>query len=163
MKKKDKKTALSVLFALVGLYVILVIALPYVVLPATTAAWIVSIFDHFIAVKDAVTSDTTFLAIVIGALVALYYFLIYRPRKVSKGKKEITTARKVVFGMIVVYGLLLIVIPFITYGAAWFVTFQDHFVAVKDAIKSDIGFLALAGAVLFGGYYFLVYKPKLKK
>lgn len=163
MKKKDKKTALSVLFALVGLYVILVIALPYVVLPVTTAAWIVTFFDHFATVKDAVTSDTTFLAIVIGALVALYYFLIYRPRKVSKGKKEITTARKVVFGMIVAYGLLLIVIPYIGYTAVWFETFQDHFIAVKDAIKSDIGFLALASAVLLGGYYFLVYKPKLKK
>jgi cytochrome bd-type quinol oxidase subunit 2 len=163
VKKKDKKTALSVVFALVGLYVILVIALPYVVLPVTTAAWIVSIFDHFITVKNAVTSDTTFLAIVLGALVALYYILIYRPRHMKKNKKEITTTRKFVFVLVALYALLLIVLPYITYTATWFVTIQDHFVAVKDAIKSDIGFLALAAAVLFGGYYFMVYKPKLKK
>ena len=163
MKKKDKKIALTVLFALIGLYVILVIALPYVTLPVTAAAWIVSIFDHFIAVKDAATSDTTFLAIVIGALVALYYFLLYRPRHVKKNKKKVSTARIYAFAAITVYGLLLIVLPFITYTGSWFVTIQDHFVAVKDAIKSDIGFLALAGSLLFGGYYFMVYKPKLKK
>lgn len=163
MKKKDKKIALTVLFALIGLYVILVIALPYVTLPVTAAAWIVSIFDHFIAVKDAVTSDTTFLAIVIGVLVALYYFLLYRPRHVKKNKKEVSTARKIGFVLVAIYALLLIVLPHITYTATWFVTFQDHFVAVKDAIKSDIGFLALAGSLLFGGYYFMVYKPKLKK
>jgi hypothetical protein len=34
---------------------LLVIALPHAVLSLTTAAWIVSIFQHFIAVKDVVT------------------------------------------------------------------------------------------------------------
>lgn len=167
MKKSDKKSDLAVLFILLGLYLVLVVAIPYATLSLTAGATLTAIYDHFVSMKASLKGDVYFLAIVIGILVALYYFMIYRPKKVSRGKKakEISLARKIGFGLVVAYGLLLIVLPYITLpvdAAAYLVSIWDHFQGVKDAIISDFSFLALSATALFGGYYFMVYKPKLK-
>lgn len=166
MKKTQKKWLLTALFALVALYVILIVAIPYFTLSASAGVTVTAIYDHFVMMKDYVTGDVLFLAIIAGVLVVTYYFLIYRPKRIGKSKKtrEISNVRKVVWYAILLYGLLLIAIPYITLqpsAAAWLVTFQDHFVTVKNAIASDFSFLALTGGLLGIGYYFFVYKPKL--
>lgn len=166
MKKTQKKWLLSALFAVLGLYVILIIAIPYFTLAVSAGATVTAIYDHFVMMKSHLTGDVLFLAIVAGVLVGTYYFLVYKPKRVGKGKqaKDISNTRKIVFYAIVLYGLLLVAVPYIVLpvdAAAYLVTFQDHFIAVKDAIASDFSFLALSGGLLGAGYYFFVYKPKL--
>lgn len=166
MKKTQKKWLLSALFALIGLYIILIVAIPYFTLAASAGETLTAIYDHFVTMKGYVVGDVLFLAIIAGVLILTYYFMIYRPKRVGKGKqaKDISTGRTVVWYAILLYGLLLIAVPYITLqpdAAAWLVTFQDHFVTVKDAIASDFSFLALTGGLLGVGYYFFVYKPKL--
>lgn len=166
MKKREKKTLLAVLFGLVGLYLVLVVAVPYMTLSLTAGAILTAIYDHFVSMKSSLTGDVYFLAIVIGIIVTLYYFLVYKPKKVGKGRKakEISLVRKISFGLIVTYGILLIALPYIVLpvgSATYMVSIWSHFQSVKDAITNDFSFLALAAAVLGGLYYFFVYKPKL--
>lgn len=166
MKKTQKKWLLSALFALLGLYIILIVAIPYFTLSGSAGATLTAIYDHFVEMKGYVVGDVLFLAIIAGVLILTYYFMIYRPKRVGKGMKakDVSNIRKVVWYAILLYGLLLIAVPYITLAPAaqaWLVTFKDHFVTVKNAIASDFSFLALTGALLGAGYYFFVYKPKL--
>ena len=167
MKKGDKKKLLAGIFVLFGLYLILVVAIPYMTLSLTAGATLTAIYDHFVSMKANFTGDVYFLAIVIGVLVGLYYFLVYKPKKVGKGRqtKEISTARKFGFVLVLGYALLLVVLPYITLpvdSAAYLTSIWSHFQTVKDTITSDFAFLALSAAVLGGGYYFSVYKPLVK-
>jgi len=161
-----QKTALQILFALVALYVILVIAIPHIVLPVTAAAWLVTVHGHFVDVKSAVQSDAAFFGIIAGVIVAFYYFLVYKPKiKAGRNAKPMSTGLKVVFAALLIYAALLVIIPYITSNstvAAW-ITFQTHFVDVKRVIISDAGFLAIAVGLIGGLYYFSVYRPKLSK
>ena len=159
MKKSEKKSLLAVLFGLIFIYALLVVFVPH-------SSYSNAFTDHFVTVNNAVKGDVQFLGIVVGLVALLYYFLMYRPRKVGKGRKsvEISTARKVVFGLVVVYAILLIVLPYITLSgtaAAWLVTVWDHFIGLKNVITSDFSFLLLVSLVLGGLYYFFVYKPKV--
>lgn len=165
MKNSQKKWLKALLFALAAIYALLIVFVPYFTLPATASAGVTSVYDHFVSMKGHVTGDVLFLILVVGILAGLYYFLIYRPKKVGKGKKarEISMARKVVWFAAIAYAVLLIAVPYVTLGAtaaAWLVTVQDHFISVKDAIASDFTFLLFAGLLIGSGYYFLVHKPK---
>ena len=168
MKSKAQKILLSIVFILAGIYIVALVFVPYATPAVTTAAWIMSIYDHFVSVNAAVRGDAYFYLILIGVLVALYYYLIYKPMHV-KGKKSkvqaVSTARLLVFSAVVVYGLLLIILPYITLpvSAAALQPFFDHFSTVKNAIMDDYMFLALTLGALGLGYYFMVYKPKLIK
>lgn len=159
MKKSEKKSLLAGLFGLVAIYLLLVVFVPY-----STAT---NVFvDHFTTVKSHIVSDVYFYGILIVILGLLYWFLIYRPKRVGKGRKakDVSMARKVFFALVFVYAILLVVLPYVTLpatAAQTWVTVFDHFIAVKDAIISDFGFLLLAGGGLGAGYYFLVYKPKV--
>ena len=168
MKSKAQKILLSIVFILAGIYIVALVFVPYATPAVTTAAWIMSVYDHFVSVNAAVRGDAYFYLILIGVLVALYYYLIYKPMHV-KGKKSkvqaVSTARLLVFSAVVVYGLLLIILPYITLpvSAVALQPFFDHFSTVKNAIMDDYMFLALTLGALGLGYYFMVYKPKLIK
>lgn len=168
MKKDEKKSILKVVFGLAGLYILLIVFVPYLTLSATAGSLVTSIYDHFAMMKTNLVGDVHFLLLVIGMLVALYYFMIYRPKHPGKGKRgqQITTARQWSFYALVAYGILLVIFPYITLAVTaqpWLVTIYDHFTAVKTAIASDFSFLALAAGLLYAGYYFMVYKPKLSR
>ena len=166
MKKSQKKWTLTAVFALLAIYILAIVFVPRLTLAVDAGATVTAVYDHFVMMKDNLFGDATFLALVLGLLAALYWFLVYRPKSVKKGRgsKDISTVRKLVFVVALVYGLLLIIVPWITLpvdAAAGLVTFQTHFIDVKEIFVSDVSFLAISAAILGGGYYFLVYKPKL--
>lgn len=167
MKKRSGLIYILV-FSVLALYILAVFGIPHLTLAVDASATWTSIYNHFVDVKTAIAGDEYFILVVVGLLAALYYVMIYKPKKIGKGKKaqNISMTKKVVFVAAAVYGLLLIAIPFITVAVdaqAWLITFTDHFVSVKNAAMTDIAILILATSLIGSGYYFMVYKNKLVK
>ena len=48
-------------------------------------------------------------------------------------------------------------------AATWLVNLHGFFDDIYTAISTDHNVLVIIGVVLVGGYYFLVYRPKLRK
>jgi len=79
-KSRDVSTARKVLFYAALVYIALLVIIPYITLPGTAAAWLVTFFDHFIMIKDVIMSDYALLTVLLLVLGAAYYFMVYKPK-----------------------------------------------------------------------------------
>jgi hypothetical protein len=168
MNQKQKLKLFKILAAVLGLFVVMVYAVPMITLSATAAAWLVEFQNFFVDIKDVVTGNFFYVVLLLVAAVLSAFYLWYKPKKAGKGKKakEITTARKVVLGVILVAIVIALIVPFVTLqatAAAWLVDFQGYMIDFKDTLTTDFNILALAIGVLWIIYHFFVHDPKAIK
>ncbi len=161
MRNKKLALALIAILAVFGLMMVFVPAYP----PAVdAAAWKVTVYDFFVEVYDIVVGDLYFYLIALVALFVSGYMLLIKPLKAVKGRnKQVSDGRKVLFGIIAIYIIMLIAVPFFTLSdtaSAGLTTFYDHFVTVKGIISTDWAFLAVFALILFGIYWLLTRKKK---
>lgn len=87
-------------------------------------------------------------------------------------RRQKATVMKVVFGIIAVLALGIIwaandTLPVDELGAvtsaAWIQDLHGFFLDIYTAISTDYNVLMIIGVVVALGYYFLVYRPKLRK
>jgi len=159
MRNKKLALALIAILAVFGLMLVFIPAYP----PAVdAAAWRVTVYDFFVEAYDIVVGEFFFYLSLLAALFLAAYMLLIKPLRVMKGKKkELSDGRKVLFGLIAAYIVLLIAVPFFTLSdtaSAGLTTFYDHFVTVKDIVSTDWAFLAGFALILFGIYWLLTKK-----
>ncbi len=73
---------------------------------------------------------------------------------------------KYLFVAIIIFAVCVIGVAYYTPAvdaASWITTTHDFFLDINTNIGSDISVIAFVGAVLAASYYFLVYKPRLRK
>lgn len=169
MSKVQKIKLFKILAVVIGLFVIAIYAIPAITLSATAAAWLVSVQDFFVEIKDVITGNFFYVILMLGVAVLAVVYLWYKPKYAGKGKKarEITTARKVSLVVILVAIAICLIVPFVTLGAtpaAWLVDVQGYLIDFRDTLTTDFNIIALSVAVLWVLYHFLVHDPKpLKK
>lgn len=83
----------------------------------------------------------------------------------KKKQKTKALVLKVIFSIIATFTLMVIFVPLITpsaNAAKIFVDFVNLFTKIQNHIKDLAIIYALLFSGLIAGYYFLVYKPKIK-
>ena len=87
-------------------------------------------------------------------------------------KRDKATLMKVIFGAIVVLAVGIIwaanyTLPvdesLVVTSAQWVQDLHGFFLDIYTAISTDYNVLILIAASIIGGYYFLVYKPRLRR
>lgn len=165
MSKIQKMKLFKVLAGILALFVVMIYVVPMITLQATAAAWLVDFKGFFVDVKNIITGNFFYIVLLLVVAVISVIYLWYKPRKVGQGKKakEISTARKVTLGVILVGIALLLIVPFITLQAstaAWMVDFQNHLITFKNTLTSDFNILVLAIGLLWVIYHFMIHDPK---
>lgn len=165
MNKNQKIKLFKVLAGILALFVVMIYVVPMITLQATAAAWLVNFKAFFVDIKEVITGNFFYVVLMLAVAVISVVYLWYKPKKVGKGKKvrEISTARKVVLGVILVAVALLLIIPFVTLqttAAAWLVSFQGHLITFKNTLTTDFNILALSIGVLWLLYHALIHDPK---
>lgn len=165
MNKNQKIKLFKVLAAVLGLFVIMIYAIPMITLPATASAGLVAFKDFFVDIKDVVTGNFFYVVLLLAAAVIAVVYLWYKPKKIGKGKKasEISTARKVSLVVILVAILIALIVPFVTLqatAAAWLVDVQGYLIDFKNTLTTDFNILALGLGVLWVIYHFMIHDPK---
>lgn len=166
MNKNQKMKLFKLLAVALGLFIVLIYAIPMITLSATAAAWLVSFKDFFVDIKAIVTGNFFYVVLLVAAAVLSFYYLWYKPRKIGNGKKakEISTARKVALVVILAAVVIALIVPFVTLqatAAAWLVDFQGYLIDFKTTLTSDFNILALGIGVLWVLYHFFFHDPKL--
>lgn len=81
-------------------------------------------------------------------------------------RRDKMTLMKFFFGVIVILAIGLIWAANYTLAvdaATWLTNLHGFFLDIYTAISSDYNVLTIVGIVVVAGYYFLVYRPKLRK
>jgi hypothetical protein len=81
-------------------------------------------------------------------------------------RRDKANVMKVVFGILAILAIGIIWAANYTLAvdaATWLVNTHDFFLDIYTALSTDYNVLIIIGVVVFGGYYFLVYKPRLRK
>lgn len=169
MSKVQKIKLFKILAAVLGLFVIAIYAIPAITLSLTAAAWLVSVQNFFVDIKDVITGNFFYVMLMLAVAVLAVVYLWYKPKYAGKGKKaqDITTARKVSLVVILVAIAICLIVPFVTLdltAAAWLVDVQGYLIDFRNTLTTDFNIIVLSLGVLWVLYHFLVHDPKpLKK
>lgn len=81
MKKSTKNALMTALFIVLAIFTLLVVILPQITLAEGAATWQVDFLQWFVNLKDNLSANYGYYLLLGGAVVAAYYFLVFRPGK----------------------------------------------------------------------------------